>query len=153
MRVTCGTSMSEEHEHGHGPTDRWNDPRSLLNEEGKQAVKNIEARHERVKRYDEIIGDFTKLLWENVIAEYNKIIENATPEQARVIKVAKAICVGNGFDIDLVVMGNPGSAGPMLGAKKTAVITCPIQPQWAVFYTDALAAIEAVDAIKEASSE
>jgi hypothetical protein len=140
MPVTCGTSMSHDHV-----------GEDLLNEEGKQALNNIQARHERVKSYDEVIGDFTKLLWHNVIAEYAKIIENATPEQARVIKVAKAICVASGYDVDLVVMGHPGSAGPMLGAKHTAVITAPIQPQWAVFYLDALAALEAVDAIKETS--
>lgn len=132
--------------YGHG-----HDHGSLLNEEAVAALKRIEERYKRVKRYDEVIGDAMRVLWDTTLAEYAKIIAAATPEQARVIKVAKAICIANGYsDPDLVVMGQ-ANVPAMIGAKGTVVVEVPLQPQWAVFYQDALAAIEVVDSVEEGS--
>lgn len=70
-----------------------------------------------------------------------KIIQ--TEEQRRVYAVACALCEADGKDAQSVSMGWPKTPA-MIDAKGTIAFYGPIRPNWALYWTDAAAAIDAV---------
>ena len=58
---------------------------------------------------------------------------------------ARLLCRAAGFDPDMVVMGVPDQA-PVKGPKGTIGIYAPMSPAWALYWDDAVAAMEAENA-------
>ncbi len=80
--------------------------------------------------------------------EHQSYVKNMSPEQRRAYNIARKLCENDGYNPDDVSMGNPKQP-PMMHAKGTVAIIAPLQPVWALYFNDACAAINIVEATKE----
>ena len=72
----------------------------------------------------------------------------STPEQKRCYAVARKLCEGDGHDPDRISMGYERCPA-MIDAKGTVAIYHPIRPNWFLYMSDAVRAIEVVESCKE----
>jgi hypothetical protein len=92
-----------------------------------------------------------------ILAEFNRTYPQDERSQ-RIKRVARAIAIANrqGDYLDRIVMGFPSNtpgSGIAYCGKGTVAILFPLQPCWATYVHDAIAAIEACDAANEEDSE
>jgi hypothetical protein len=72
--------------------------------------------------------------------------EPRTPKEERITKVAKAICESKRVNADQITTGHPNH--PCLAGNNAVAIVYPIQPAWATYWVEAIAAIDAVDEVR-----
>lgn len=67
-----------------------------------------------------------------------------TDDAKRIYRIARVLCEANGQDPDRISMGFP-DCPPIRDAKNTVGISLPIRPNWALYWQDAVKAIDAVE--------
>lgn len=85
-----------------------------------------------------------------ILAEFERTFPQDA-RSARIREVARAIATANGQGdyLDRIVMGHPhpqAGHGVTFCGKGTVMMTWPLQPCWATYAKDAIAAIEVCDA-------
>lgn len=94
--------------------------------------------------YDEMSRGLLLQFMETVKAEHlSRFVQ--TDRQKRIYAIARRLCEEGGFDPDRVSMGNERCPA-MIDAKGCIALYYPIRPNWVLYISDAIKAIDIVEA-------
>lgn len=87
-----------------------------------------------------------KELFRLVYLEY-EVLSASSPRNQRIAEVAKALCKQNGKHTEQITTGTPNWE-PCIAGNNAVALLHPIQPAWATYWEEAVAAIDAVDGVR-----